>query len=68
MKLIENSKSTISLELTNEEFNFLREALREFPRSLHEKELPTLTGFTREQVFYLQDNLSEIAETIGLSL
>ena len=68
MELINYQDSTISLKLDKAEFNFLREALRELPRALRSEELPTLTGYSREQVFALADKLGEIAESIGMDL
>ncbi len=68
MKLVNKTVESVTLELTNQEFNFLREALRELPRTLHEQEIPTLTGFTREQVFTLADVMGNIAADIELDL
>jgi hypothetical protein len=68
MELVKYQDSEITLKLQKIEFNFIREALRELPRALRQEELPTLTGYTREQVFDLADKLNEIAAHIGIDL
>ncbi len=68
MKLIDFAKSEMSVSITVEEFNFLREALREMSQVLSRDELPTLTGFTYEKLENLQDQLRAIAEEVDVDL
>lgn len=68
MDLVEYKNSKVILSFSEKEFNFFREVLRELPRSLGKEELPTLTGYTREQVFDLADKMIDIAEKLDIEL
>ncbi|RUO31151.1 hypothetical protein [Aliidiomarina soli] len=68
MKLIEFRNDEVSLSMSVSEFNFLREALRELPQAVSREKLPTLTGFTHEQVKKMKTQLRGIAEEINVDL
>ena len=68
MKLIELKNDEILLSVSVQEFNFLREALRELPQALGKDELPTLTGYTHEQVKELKTQLRSIAAELDIDL
>lgn len=68
MKLIERKDDEILLSVSENEFNFLREALRELPQALGKDELPTLTGYTHDQVKELKGKLRDIAEELSIDL
>ncbi len=68
MKLIDRKNDEISVSVTVQEFNFLREVLRELPQAIGKNELPTLTGYTHEQVKQLKAELRGIAGELDIDL
>lgn len=58
----------VQLNLSEREFNFLREIIRETRRLVDPWEMPSLTGWTEEEIAALEVDLRDFAEDEQIDL
>ncbi|KQN49695.1 hypothetical protein J1779_11820 [Rahnella sp. FC061912-K] len=68
MKILDKKDDSISLELTHKEFNVIREMISAVLISCSPNEIPTLTGWNKEELLDFGILLSEIAEENNINL
>ncbi|MEZ2126799.1 MULTISPECIES: hypothetical protein [unclassified Sinorhizobium] len=68
MDAIRLDKEAVILALDVADFNFTREIFREFRRVVDPRELPALTGRTKAELDRMIDDLSAIADRLGIDL
>ncbi len=68
MKIIDKNDELLVVEITHREFNLIRELESAVQISCSKDEIPTLTGWTREELLAFGALLSDIAEANNINL
>jgi hypothetical protein len=69
MNFLNNKKNEfVQIELTEKEFNFLRELSTAILLNCPKEQLQTYTGFSKEEILNFGSQLYDIAEKIGVDL
>lgn len=68
MKVLEKKENTLVMELSHAEFNLIRELESAIHLSCSKDEIPTLTGWTKNEVLRFGEQLSNIAEEYKVKL
>jgi len=68
LKIIDKNDELLMVEITHREFNLIRELESAVLISCSKDEIPTLTGWTREELLAFGALLSDIAEANKIKL
>jgi hypothetical protein len=68
MKILEKQNNLLNIEMSEREFNLIRELESAVLISCSVNEIPTLTGWTREELLEFGAMLSELAEKNNINL
>ena len=68
MKILEKQNNLLHVEMSEKEFNLIRELESAVLVSCSVNEIPTLTGWTREELLEFGSMLSELAEKHNVNL
>lgn len=68
MKILDKNDESLVVEITHKEFNLIRELGSAVQVSCSKDEIPTLTGWTRDELVAFGVLLSELAEENNIDL
>ena len=68
MNILEKQNNLLNVQMSEREFNLIRELESAVLVSCSINEIPTLTGWTREELLEFGDMLSELAEKYNINL
>ncbi|WP_282808183.1 hypothetical protein [Hafnia alvei] len=68
MKLIDKNEKLLIIEISQREFNLIRELESAIQISCSKDEIPTLTGWTKDELLAFGTLLSDIAEKHNINL
>ncbi|MBI0094007.1 MULTISPECIES: hypothetical protein [Gilliamella] len=68
MNILEKQNNLLNVQMSEREFNLIRELESAVLVSCSVNEIPTLTGWTREELLEFGDMLSELAEKYNINL
>ena len=68
MKIVEKNDNSLLVEITEKEFNLIRELESAVLISCKKEEIPTLTGWTREEFLDFGNMLSKLARKNNINL
>ncbi|MFQ0990828.1 hypothetical protein [Gilliamella apicola] len=68
MNILEKQNNLLNVQMSEKEFNLIRELESAVLVSCSVNEIPTLTGWTREELLEFGDMLSELAEKYNINL
>ncbi|OCG39204.1 hypothetical protein A9G29_09370 [Gilliamella sp. Fer2-1] len=68
MKILEKQNNLLNVQMSEREFNLIRELESAVLVSCSVNEIPTLTGWTREELLEFGVMLSELAEKHNINL
>ena len=68
MNILEKQNNLLNVQMSEKEFNLIRELESAVLVSCSVNEIPTLTGWTREELLEFGAMLSELAEKYNINL
>ncbi|WP_334322308.1 hypothetical protein [Gilliamella apicola] len=68
MNILEKQNNLLNVQMSEREFNLIRELESAVLVSCSVNEIPTLTGWTREELLEFGNMLSELAEKYNINL
>ena len=68
MNILEKQNNLLNVQMSEREFNLIRELESAVLVSCSINEIPTLTGWTREELLEFGNMLSELAEKYNINL
>lgn len=68
MNILEKQNNLLNVQMSEKEFNLIRELESAVLVSCSVNEIPTLTGWTREELLEFGNMLSELAEKYNINL
>lgn len=68
MKIVEKNDNSLLVEITEKEFNLIRELESAVLISCKKEEIQTLTGWTREELLDFGNTLSKLARENNINL